>query len=119
MKSNLATLIDRALEVSEQMAALKQEDAQLRQEIFRAMKASSAEVTETAKASAQIRRSTVAQIDDEQAFFDWAKLKANRDVLKVGVVGDAWRARLQSNVKVPGVSPFTRETLYVIKAKQP
>jgi hypothetical protein len=114
-KSSIAALIDEALALREQMNGLKERDDALRKAILAELQATSTDVVETPRAAAKIRRITVAQVDDEPAFLKWALLKANRDTLKVGVVGDAWRARLTAGVKVPGVTSFTREDLHIVK----
>jgi hypothetical protein len=114
-QNSLAGLIDKALALREQMNELKAEDEAVRKLISAALAESGAESAEGREAVAKIRRITVAQVDDEPAFLKWALLKANRDTLKVGVVGDAWRARVTAGVKVPGVASFTREDLHIIK----
>lgn len=112
---SIAALINRALELREQMNVLKAEDEQVRKAILADLQESGSESAETIHAAAKIRRITVAQVDDEPAFLKWALVKTNRDCLKVGVVGDAWRARVTAGVKVPGVASFTREDLHIVK----
>jgi hypothetical protein len=111
----IGALINESLALSEQMNALKARNDELRKAILAELKATDTEIVETPRATAKLRRTTVAQIDDEPAFLEWALLDGNRDMLKVGVVGDAWRARRTSGVEVPGVTSFTREDLYLVK----
>jgi hypothetical protein len=67
-------------------------------------------------ATAAFRRTQVAQVTDEDAFIAWGKLKANRDCLKAGVVGKAWRLRVAAGETVPGVEAFLKEEVTLAKA---
>lgn len=64
-------------------------------------------------ARAYFQRLQVPQLTDDEAFLKWASQKKNRDVLKVGINNEAWRARLADGVKVPGTEAFLKETLAV------
>lgn len=64
-------------------------------------------------ARAYFQRIQVPQLVDDEVFLKWASRKANRDVLKVGVNNEAWRARLADGVTVPGTEAFLKETLAV------
>lgn len=65
------------------------------------------------KAQVYFTRLQVPQLTDEEAFFAWGRLKANRDVMKVGVNNEAWRLRIADGVTVPGTESFLKETLQV------
>ena len=111
----LEEMIERAYGLGVMIAKLDAEREELRAKIAAALPPGTGAV-KAGNAQAQMRYSVVPQIANEAAFLKWALLKANRDVLKVGVVADAYKARVTAGVKVPGIEPFNRSTLYITKA---
>lgn len=121
---DLGKLIDqtwelRAKRLAAQRAvdAMEEEEKALNEQIGEALRASKLDGAKGKAATAAFRRTQVAQVVDEDALLAWGKLKANRDVIKVGVVGEAWRARLADGVKVPGVEAFLKEQVVLTKVK--
>ena len=120
---DLGKLIDttwelRAKRLAAQRAvdAMEAEEKALNEQIGEALRKAKLDGGKGKAATAAFRRTQVAQVVDEDALLAWGKLKANRDVIKVGVVGEAWRARLADGVKVPGVETFLKEQVVLTKA---
>jgi hypothetical protein len=120
---NLGAMIDRAwtyraarLEAQRDVDRLKEKEDEMHAEIGAALRKAKLQGGKGVLASAGFRRTQVAQVVDEEAFLAWGKLKANRDCLKAGVVGEAWRLRLAEGVEVPGVEAFLKETVVLSKA---
>jgi hypothetical protein len=105
----------RAKRLEAQRAVDKQKDEEdaLNAEVLDALRAAKLDGAKAEVAVAAIRRLPVATVTDEAAFMAWAVKAPNRDCLKVGIVGEAWRERHAAGVKVPGVESYVKETLTV------
>ena len=113
---NLFALRAKRLTLQRQADAIKDDETMLAEAVLTSLHTLKLDSVRTQTATASIRRTVVAQLVDEASFLKWAQKPANRDCLKVDVHGDAFRARLKDGVKVPGVTPFTKEALTVNKA---
>jgi hypothetical protein len=111
------TLREKRLTLTREADAIEAREKELKATIEGTLRDMKLDGAKGHQAVAAIKRTLVAQITDEDAYLKWASLKANRDCLKVGVVGEAYRERIAAKVKVPGVEPFTKEDLSLTKAK--
>jgi len=120
---DLGAMIDKVWRLrAERLAAQKvidkaeEEEKALKQVISETLREAKLEGAKGLTATAAFKRTTVAQVTDEDALLAWGKLKANRDCIKVGVVSEAWRLRLAEGVEVPGVESFFKVELSLTKA---
>lgn len=124
MKANiLAGLIDevhtlraKRLKAEKRIAEQKAEEDALRARIAEAFREADLNEFQGDTGRCYFKRTVVGTVVDEKAFLAWAKGK-NANVLKVGVNGDEYRARLAAGVEVPGVEQFIREDLTIGEAK--
>lgn len=123
LPTDLGKLIDMAyrqrdarLKMEREAAELKASEDEMKAEIAARLRSGKLESAKGKEGVASFRRSVVANIVDEEAFLAWARKPANRDVLKVGVVLEAWRARRGDGIAVPGTEPFAKEDLTLSKA---
>ena len=121
--ADLGELIDSVWEMRQkrltaqrEVDKLEEEEKTARAEIGVLLRVGKLEGGKGKLATAAFRRTTVAQVVDEEAFLKWAMKKANRDCLKVGVIGEAWRLRLAEGDAAPGVDKFTKEEVVLSKA---
>lgn len=115
---NLAKTIDKLYALREERIALEKQEEALRSEVFAALRGQKLEQSAGALGQVKIRRSEVPQLTDEDSFFAWGRLKANRDVMRVGVVTAEWRRRITAGDEVPGVESFVREDLVISGLKK-
>lgn len=115
---NLAKTIDKLYALREERMALEKQEEALRNEVFVVLRAQKLEQSAGVLGQVKIRRSEVPQLTDEESFFAFARLKANRDVMRVAVVTAEWRKRVTSGDEVPGVESFVREDLVVSGLKK-
>lgn len=118
--SKLTDLIDscwatrqKRMALAKEVEALEKNEKLMRDDIGMMLRAAKLDNAQGAVATGFVKRTSVATIIDEDKFLKWGALKANRDVLRVGVVTEGWRARLISGVKVPGVDTYLREDIVV------
>lgn len=114
---HLGTLRASRLKAQHAVDRMKEDEEKLGTTLAAALREAKLDGCRGVVASACFKRLQVAQIVDEDAFTEWALKKKNRDVLKVSVVGEAWRVRLADGVKVPGVTAFLKESLTVTEVK--
>lgn len=93
--------------------ALEDQEKEIRTNVEGLLRQLKLDSAQGQRAQAYFTRIQVPQLVDDEAFFEWARKKANRDVMKVGVNNEAWRLRLADGVKVPGTESFLKETLQV------
>lgn len=96
------------LAVERKADEMKEQEKALAETIQKALLDSKSEGTKGKAANFAITRSEVPTLVDFDAFWEWAKKKSNRDVMRVSVVTDAWRARHLEGKEAPGVKAFTK-----------
>ena len=97
---------------------LKEREDRLTEKLTLLLRAEKLESFGTKQANVSLRRTIVPSLVDEAALMKWCAKPGNEDVLKVGVVAAAWKARVASGIKVPGVDVFTRESVTVTPVKK-
>ena len=110
--------IDKLYALREERIALEKQEEALRSDVFAALRAQKLEQSAGAFGQVKIHRSEVPQLTDEDSFFAWGRLKANRDVMRVAVATAEWRKRLSAGDEVPGVESFVREDMVVSGLKK-
>jgi len=122
MAPTLSKLIDKLWTArSERLAAMKaiermkSAEEDIRREIIDALHAASLTSASGKAGAVALKRSQVAQIVDEDALLKWGSRKANRDVIRIAVINEAWRLRAADGIEVPGVQGFTKEELKLSK----
>jgi hypothetical protein len=114
---NYAAARDLRLKAQHAVDDMAEKEGTLKSRVMDALRAEKLDGAKGKKATVAFRRSIVAQLVDEAKFLKWANTAGNLDCLKIGVVGEAYRARLTAGVKVPGVESFTKEDLSVTPIK--
>jgi hypothetical protein len=66
-------------------------------------------------ASASVQRRVVADVQDWEALHKWVAKNDAWDMLQKRVNDTAYRARLDENVEVPGIEPYTVVSLSITK----
>ncbi len=69
-------------------------------------------------ANASISKLVVPNVTDKNKFYEYGKLKANFDLLTVGISSQAWRERHDDGKAIPGVKAFTKVSLSVTKKQR-
>ena len=106
------------LQMQRDVEDLKEREDLLTGKLVVLMREEKVESFGTKQANASVRRTIVPSLVDEAALMKWCAKPGNEDVLKVGVVAAAWKARVASGIKVPGVDVFTRESVTVTPVKK-
>jgi hypothetical protein len=93
--------------------ALKESADALEAELQHAMIAAKLESVASKHATCSLKRTEIATITDDRAFFAFASKKANWDLLYKRANNAACKARWEDDVVVPGVEKATRVDLSV------
>lgn len=96
--------------------AEKDQEKMIEDAIFNLFKKDELEGARGKLAQASIKRSEVANVDDFDALWAYAKKTDSPDLFRRQVVLEAVRARWADKKVVPGVSPFTRISLHLTPA---
>lgn len=115
---NLAKTIDKLYALREERLAIEKQEEALRTTVANELRAQKLNEASGALGQVKIRRSEVPQLTDEDSFFAWGRLKANRDVMRVAVATAEWRKRLSAGGEVPGVEAFVREDMVISGLKK-
>lgn len=95
-------------------AAMKDVEGQISDldaEILEAMHMSGLEKTATKLGAVSVNTSTVAQVEDWDAFLAYIYKNKYGHLLQRRVSDPAWRELIEQGKKVPGTSPFTKKRL--------
>jgi hypothetical protein len=94
---------------------MKKEEQALEEHILNTFGKSEIEGAKGKKATAAISRSTVASVQDWDAFFAYVAKKKAFDLLQKRVNNSAYRERLEAKAVVPGVEPYVALSLSITK----
>ena len=112
----LGKLIDKVFGLREKKAALEAQTKALageietiESELMEAMEKAGIEKTSTAKGTASISTSTVASVEDWDAFYAYIHKNKFWHLLQRRVSDPAYRELLEQGKKVPGATPFHKK----------
>jgi hypothetical protein len=112
----LSRIMRETEKLSAKLKPLEDAEAALREHLLTTFKKTELNGAKGSGVSIALYQMTVPTLEDFDAFMAYASKKANWDLLNRKVSSEAWRARVESGKKVPGVKAFDRLSLRVTKA---
>ncbi len=94
---------------------INQEDAALREHLMATFKKSELKGATGSGIALSLTSTPCPSLEDWAAFYKYAKLKGNEDLLQHSVNTPAWRERIEAGKKIPGVKVFDRVSISVRK----
>jgi len=104
------------LEEEKRIGTLKAQETALSDHILNSFSKGDVEGARGKVATASVSRQTVAQVQDWEAFYKYVAKEGAFDLLQRRVNDSAYRARLDDQIKVPGVEPFGVVKLSITKS---
>lgn len=116
--NKIARLRGRIATLNKKLAPLKSELKELEDEYLKAMLDAKIEQVATNQVTLAVRRTTFAELFDDQAFFAYVGKKKAWDLVRKQPVVAACRERWDQDEAIPGVRPGTQHALSVTKRKK-
>jgi len=106
---------EQRLVIQKKVDEMKSAESALHDHIINSFKKDEIEGARGKAASASISHTTVAQVDDWEKFYKYIAAEGAFDLLQRRVNDGAYRARLEDEIVVPGVTAFSFPKLSVTK----
>lgn len=114
--NELYDLRERKRELNAELKEINEESAALEASILAELDAQGTRLSASSRARVSISETTVAQVEDWEAFHDYVRANDAFYLFERRVANAPWRELHQAGETVPGTQPFVRRSLNLRKA---